>query len=124
MGLGIVCLGPIPVTAAYLPLSLSVIDRTITLRRGLGRIRIPLERVVSVRTIDPRILEGSFRVFGSGGMFGYLGRHRNRRLGRYSLWTTEQRNLLLVETADRRWIFNCRRADEFIRIATEEKNAS
>ncbi len=40
------------------------------------------------------------------------------------MWITEQRNLLLVETAQRRWVFNCRRADEFIRIATEERGDS
>ncbi|WP_298062614.1 PH domain-containing protein [uncultured Rikenella sp.] len=122
--LGIVCLGAIPVSAAYLPRSLSVADRKITLRRLVGRIDIPLDEVVVVRKIEPMMLDGSSRVFGSGGLFGYLGRFRNRRLGTYSMWITEQQNLLLVETVQRRWVFNCRRADEFIRIATEERGDS
>lgn len=94
--------------ATWTPLWLSVGEDGVVLKKIVGRITIPADEIVSMRPVDKKVLDGSIRTFGSGGLFGFLGRFRNKALGNYTMYITEWRNLLMVETAERTYIFNYR----------------
>lgn len=45
---------------------------------------------------DPFAMQGSLRLFGIGGLFGFIGYFQNRELGRYQAYVTDmQRNVIL-----------------------------
>jgi len=57
--------------------------------------RYPLPTLTEI-TINPRATMGAIRLFGSGGLFGFLGFFRNQILGRYQSYVTDpERNVVL-----------------------------
>jgi hypothetical protein len=92
--------------ACLAPRSLTVDDNGVVLRRVAGRLEIPADEIVEMREVAPEELRGMIRIAGSGGFCGYIGRFWNRRLGHFVLNITEQRNLLMVRTAKKKYIFN------------------
>ena len=108
----------LPVFAIFLftPISLTVVDGNIRVRRVIGNIVIPISDVQSVRVVDKEEIRLSSRMVGSAGVFGYLGIFINKRLGRFTMYATERRNLIMVITEKRKYVFNCRDTDRFIGI--------
>ena len=98
----------------YTPIRLEVNDERIRVRRLFGSQEIPLSDVRSVSRISKSDLSGSIQTFGSGGLFGYLGRFKNNRLGSYNIYATELNNLILVRTSNKNYVFSCSRPHEFI----------
>lgn len=119
--LGIIILGSVIFAAAYSPLSLSIDSDKVTLKKLIGQIVIPLEEIRTVKKINKNAISGSIRTFGSGGVFGYLGRFKNRNLGKYSMYITERKNLILIKTENRQYVFNCSEPDAFIKIYHESQ---
>ncbi len=62
---------------------------------------IPLNGVQAVHA-DERAMAQSSRVFGNGGLFGYIGLFRNARLGRYRAFATDPDNAAVLEYAERK----------------------
>lgn len=52
-------------------------------------------------TINPRATMGAIRLFGSGGMFGYLGLFRNDILGRYQSYVTDPAQSVVLRFASK-----------------------
>jgi hypothetical protein len=105
---GLPLVGCIAWVATWIPLWLSVGDDGVVLKKVVGRIVIPAREIVEMRRIDKDVLRGSVRTFGSGGLFGFLGRFWNKRLGKYTMYITQWRNLLLIRTEDKTYVFNYR----------------
>ena len=59
----------------------------VVLRPG-WRTRLTLRDVQSVLH-QPQATEGSIRIFGNGGLFGFIGLFRNQKLGRYRAFATD-----------------------------------
>lgn len=106
--IGALIVVPLVWIACLTPLSLTVSDSGVVLKRVVGRLRIPAGEIVEMRRVSPEELKGTIRVAGSGGFCGSIGRFRNRRLGNFVLNITEQRNLVMVRTAKKKYIFNGR----------------
>ncbi len=53
-------------------------------------------------TVNPQAMMGSLRVFGVGGLFGYIGYFRNSLLGTYRAYATHTGNCLVLEFGDKR----------------------
>lgn len=98
----------------YMPIRLRANDEKITVRRLFGSLEMPLNEVIEVRRISKSDIDGSIQTFASGGLFGYLGRFKNDRLGNYSMYATELNNLILVRTSNKKYVFSCSRPQEFI----------
>lgn len=98
----------------YMPMRLKADDEKITVRRLFGSLEMPLAEVTSVSQISMSDIDGSIRTFGSGGLFGYLGRFKNDNLGSYSMYATELNNLILVCTDSRKYVFSCSSPQEFV----------
>lgn len=97
----------------YTPIRLKANDEKITVRKLFGSQEIPLSAVRGVSRISKSDLNGSIQTFASGGLFGYLGRFKNNRLGRYNMYATELNNLILIRTSNKNYVFSCSRPHEF-----------
>ena len=97
-----------------MPIRLKANDEKITVRRLFGSLEMPLNEVIETKRISKSEIDGSIRTFGSGGLFGYLGRFKNDKLGNYSMYATELNNLILVRTNNKNYVFSCSHPQEFI----------
>ncbi|WP_300681723.1 PH domain-containing protein [uncultured Rikenella sp.] len=97
-----------------MPIRLKADGEKVTVSRLFGALEIPLSEVISVGPISKSDIDGSIRTFGSGGFFGYLGRFRNKTLGRYTMYATELKHLVLVRTRQKKYLFSCTRPEEFV----------
>ncbi|SDD14641.1 PH domain-containing protein [Niabella drilacis] len=66
--------------------------------RPFGNKHILLTTLRSAVVIDPKLLRWSWRIFGSGGMFGYYGNFSNRQLGTMKWFMTRKDTAVLIET--------------------------
>jgi hypothetical protein len=95
-----------------------IIDETgITVVRALAPVHIEREKIQSVSRIGRNGFMKSIRTFGSGGLFGYYGSFRNRKLGHFKMYATHGDCGILV-TAHKKYILTPDRPDEFVQLAT------
>ena len=104
-----------------MPMRLKANDEKVTVRRLFGSLEIPLNEVIDTRRIFKSEIDGSIRTFGSGGLFGYLGRFKNDRLGNYTMYATELNNLILVRTNNKKYVFSCSCPQEFVEFVNLQK---
>lgn len=90
----------------YMPLSVSVNDRALSVRRPLAVKRLPLSDIATIQLMQPTI--GEKRIIGSGGWFGYWGRFSDRVLGRYFAYYGKASDCFLVRLKDgRQYMIGC-----------------
>lgn len=99
---------------SYMPIRLNADDEKIRVRKLFCALEIPMSEVTGVKRILESDLSGSIQTFASGGLFGYLGRFKNDRLGNYSMYATELKHLILINTASKNYVFSCSRPREFV----------
>lgn len=105
----------------YMPIRLTVENGRITLSRLFGAIVLSLDDIIECKAIPESDIEGSVRVFGSGGFFGFLGKFRNKRLGFYTMYATNLNELILIRTARKTYVFSCVCRDELINSVNVKK---
>ncbi len=97
------------------PISLSVDNKQVTLKRFLGKdVTIPIADIKTIETIPDKYVKNSVRLFGSGGMFGYFGKFRSTQLGVFTLFATETTNLLMIITNQKTYVFSCTEREALI----------
>lgn len=99
---------------AYSPRGYAVSDRAVIVKRLIGNVHIPLERVREVRRVTTDELTRSIRVWGSGGMFGYYGLFRTSRLGKCWWYLTNRQNAVVVITKSKCALFSPDDVDGFL----------
>ncbi len=104
--IGALIVVPLAWIACLTPRSLTMTDAGVELRRVVGRLKIPADEIIRMREVSPEEFKGAIRIAGSGGFCGYIGKFRNKRLGNFTLNITDQRNLIMVETKKKKYIFN------------------
>ncbi|MFS1523583.1 PH domain-containing protein [Microbulbifer sp. 2304DJ12-6] len=83
-------------------------DNTLLILRPGWKTAIPLDGLTEAQA-SPSAMQGSVRIFGNGGLFGYIGLFQNKTLGRYRAFATNHdtavvlrfRTKTLVITPDR-----------------------
>ena len=70
-------------------------------RRAWSSERISLSGLTGVR-MGPDLMRGSIRTFGNGGIFGFTGWFYNSKLGRYRVWVTDPKRVVVLEFGERR----------------------
>ncbi len=93
-------LGVLGATALYAPLSYEVSHDTLRIRRIAPDVRVPVRDVASVEGPDADLMLGSLRLFGSGGLYGFFGLFRNKRLGTYHAYATRRDTLVRCVCSD------------------------
>lgn len=98
----------------YMPVSIAVDDRYLTIRRPLARKRLPLTDIQSVVLCPPTIAER--RILGSGGFMGYWGWFYEASIGRYFAYYGKASDCFLVALKDgRRYLLGCKDPKDIIR---------
>lgn len=110
----IVFLATVVIGVGYMPIRLEADDETILIRRLFGTLEVSLSEVIEIRGILKTDIDHSIRTFGSGGLFGYLGRFKNDRLGSYTMYATALNQLVLIRTKHKKYVFSCSCAKELI----------
>ena len=99
---------------AYSPLGYAVVDRSITIRRLIGAVRIPLDGIREVRAAGAEDMRGCIRLWGSGGLFGYYGLFRTSKLGKSTWYVTNRGKTVVVITDNKTALFSPDDVDGFI----------
>lgn len=100
-------------TLLYMPLSVSVDDRNLNVKRSLRIKSIPLSEISGVRLCPPTM--GARRICGSGGWFGWYGWFRERDLGRYFAYYGKASDCFLVTLKDgRKYMLGCKDAPAMV----------
>lgn len=110
----IIFLGTIIGVLLLMPLRLTIKNNKIILHRLIGSIHIPFKDIIELKGIPNSETAYSIRLLGSGGLCGYLGKFRNKKLGNYSMYATNLNELILIRTDRKAYVFSCKNRDEFI----------
>lgn len=81
------------------------------------RTRLPLTEVQSV-VHQPDATQGSIRIFGNGGLFGFIGLFQNQQLGRYRAFATDFSNSVVIRMPARTLVVTPGDPGAFTELAT------
>lgn len=98
----------------YMPIRLTIGNDKIILHRLFGAINIPIKDIIEIKAIPNSETAFSIRIFGSGGLFGYLGKFKNKKLGYYTMYATDINELILIRTDRKTYVFSCKDRNKFI----------
>ena len=88
------------------PLYVEYNQTEICIKHIIGRDVIPYSEIISIKSIEPQTISNSTRQIASGGAGGYVGLFHNQTLGRYYMYATAQRDLVLIVTQEKKYVFN------------------
>ena len=97
-----------------MPVKIRVDKDAIRIKRLLGTKVIPLSAIVRVERLKGSQLGGFIRIMGSGGFCGYFGRFYSKDLGKFTMFATEKKYLMLVVTSTCKYVISCRRPDMLV----------
>jgi hypothetical protein len=81
----------------YAPQAYLVESDRIKIIRPIGKVDIRFNNISSIRLVDKSEIRTLIRTFGVGGLFGYHGYYYSSSLGKLILYTTQRKNLLVIE---------------------------
>lgn len=82
--------------------------------RMIKSIDIPFSTLTDVAEADPELISGSIRLLGSGGLFGLYGKFSNRQLGKYLMYVTNRKKMVLLRCKDQLYVISPEDRDAFI----------
>ena len=85
----------------------------ILVQRLLWSTALPRAGLESAR-VEPEIMRGSLRTFGSGGAFSFTGFYYNKRLGSYRAYVTDPRRPVVLRYASRRVVLSPAAPEDFV----------
>lgn len=80
----------------------------IGVKQLVGRKEFKQSEITRITAISEHQINNSTRLFGSGGLCGYIGWFKNPLIGKYYMITNNLHDLLLIETPSRKYVINCR----------------
>jgi Bacterial PH domain len=102
-------------TLPFLVRGYALTERDLLIERLGWQNRIALNEVVSA-TIDPDAMRWSLRLCGCGGLFGFFGWFRNRKLGVYRAYCTDLKRCVIVKLKTRTIVIT---PDDPVKFVTE-----
>lgn len=99
----------------YSPAGYAITSEHLAIKRPLKPVLIKLSEIEKAEAIGPDMLEYSFRLWGSGGLFGYFGLFTNEKLGKYTAYLTNYSDLVLIKTG-KTYVISPDRRDEFLAV--------
>lgn len=109
-----VCMGAWLIAALfYMPLSIEVDDKELTINRPLRRKHIPLADIKTVQQMQPTMAERGWPC--SGGFFGYWGKYSERDIGNYFAYYGRSSDCFLVRLRNgRQYMLGCCNSAEMV----------
>ena len=86
---------------AYSPRGYDIAGGALRVKRLVGDVVLPLNRLRYIRAATAEDFAGCVRLWGSGGLFGYYGTFWSRALGRSHWYVTDRSKAVLIADADR-----------------------
>ena len=83
--------------------------------------RIPLRHIESVELV-PDAMAGSIRLFGNGGLFGFIGLYRNKSLGRYRAFVTNAAHTVVLRVASGTFVLSPSSPEQFVRAIQQRQH--
>jgi hypothetical protein len=84
----------------YRPLYYKITDDVLFIHRLSSGIKINLKNIKNVQLIDKERLNGTIRIFGVSGLFGYWGKFHNNKIGTMTWYATRRNKMVLITTID------------------------
>ena len=100
-----------------------VTEDTLIVKRPGWSVKIDLKNLQSVKA-DPQAMAGSIRTFGNGGLFCFSGSFRNKKLGSYRAFVTDQKLSVILKFTDRTIVVTPDKPDIFVNKLLEIKHLS
>ena len=91
----------IALSFAFSPRGYEISGGALRVKRLIGDVVFPLDRLQFVRYATAADFRGSVRLWGSGGLFGYYGWFWSKALGRSRWYVTDRRNAVVLASGDR-----------------------
>ena len=99
---------------AWSPRAYTIDAGTLTIHRLIGNQRLALSAITAVRPGTSADFTRCFRLWGSGGMFGYYGLFSTSRLGQSTWYVTNRRNTVILETSGKPIVLSPDDRDRFL----------
>lgn len=94
------------------------------IERPLFAVDIPLALIRAAGSLPDGSFRGSIKVAGTAGLFGYYGRFWSRSLGAFRLYATRRTGLVVVDTADERFVISPDRPERFLEVLRQRAPAA
>ena len=105
----------------FMPLSISLNNKSLRIRRPLKSKSIPLTDIADVRLCAPTM--GAKRICGSGGWFGWYGWFSENVLGKYFAYYGKASDCFLVTLKNgKKYMLGCKDAPEMVNAIKEKIN--
>ena len=93
---------------AYAPQRLEISEECLTILRRRDSITILHSTILEIAPLTKQDMAWTITMGGCGGLFGYFGSYKNRKLGSFRMYATSRENLFVIRTADgRQIVINC-----------------
>jgi hypothetical protein len=103
----------LPVAALFAVRSYAIEPNVLAIQRLLWTTRLPLSGLQSAEAV-PGVMRGSLRLFGNGGMFSITGLYRNRALGNYRAFVTDQAKTVVLRFPKRTVVVSPENPEQFV----------
>lgn len=108
-----------PLTAFYMPTSISADERDLYINRLLCSKKFPYTDIQSIQLCQPTM--GERRICGSGGWFGYWGWFRDRDLGKYFAYYGKASDCFLVTLKNGKiYMLGCKNPQTIVNYINEK----
>lgn len=94
------------VTWLQAPQTLMIDRNALTIGRRMNPVEISLGDIVRVERVESKVVRRAIRKMGNGGVWAYTGRYYHSSVGNYQLFATELRDLLLIETHNKKYVIS------------------
>lgn len=106
----------------FAPVSISANSKFITVKSIFRKRHINLEDIESIRLFQPSM--GAYRLFGSGGYFGYWGLFREGDIGKYMAYYGKASDCFLVKLRNGdQYVLGCQQPEEMVNYIKERMPA-
>ena len=78
------------------PQSYTVTPTTVIINRPFGNIKIPISKIQNATPITSEDIGIPWRIFASGGLFGYFGVFTSKNLGKHNMWCRNKDSMVLM----------------------------
>ena len=103
----------LPGAALFIIRSYTIEPNALAIQRLLCTTRLPLSGLQSAEAM-PGVMRGSLRLFGNGGMFSITGLYRNRALGNYRAFVTDQTKTVVLRFPKRTVVVSPEDPERFV----------
>lgn len=75
-------------------------DSNLKIVRIASNVTVKLSDITKITGVEKRELGFGIRTFGSGGFLGYYGKFTYDKIGKVTLYATQRKNMVLIDTKD------------------------